>query len=415
MNQSQRNVRYLSVAKLAPCCNGGVQSIQSSGMLVEDTDRVITVVVGGGDGSVVRYAVSGEQGYTFTEVDAVALGPEDEKWSVTSVSRVVAAPAGGGGAAAAAAAAEADGAGADGVAGLEVLAGVKQGFIYRLRWSKLSMAHLSCENHSQPVRGLAYAPGVSEWFVTCSDDTTIRVWDASDYSVVAKNQVKDFSRPTFPTSVTMSVEAIISGWTDGQIRCHGTEDGRHLFNISDAHRDGVNAVQFSSNERFVISGGAQGEVRVWELRSRDLVSHLKEHTMAVTSVALFPDDVHAMSCSRDRSLLCWDLRAERRISSHTQRMGGMNDVAVRPGGDGVGGDLIFTVGQEQKVTQWDLRDPNPVKVVDAGEEVRSITVSHDGRHLATGGMAQTVKIWDVDMPERGPLSQGLGHSSRIEW
>ena len=99
---------------------------------------------------------------------------------------------------------------------------------------------------------------------------------------------------------------------------------------------------------------------MWELRSRELVSHLKEHTMPVTDVALFPDDVHALSCSRDRSLLCWDLRTERRISSHTQRMGGMNAVGVS---DGPSGLSIYTVGQEQKVTQWDLRMPNAVRVV----------------------------------------------------
>ena len=114
------------------------------------------------------------------------------------------------------------------------------------------------------------------------------------------------------------------------------------------------------SQRFVVSGGVQGEVRVWELRSRELVSHLKEHTMPVTDVALFPDDVHALSCSRDRSLLCWDLRTERRISSHTQRMGGMNAVGVS---DGPSGLSIYTVGQEQKVTQWDLRMPNAVRVV----------------------------------------------------
>ena len=30
--------------------------------------------------------------------------------------------------------------------------------------------------------------------------------------------------------------------------------------------------------------------------------------MHVTSIRLFDDDVHALTCSRDRSFLCWDLR-----------------------------------------------------------------------------------------------------------
>ena len=51
---------------------------------------------------------------------------------------------------------------------------------------------------------------------------------------------------------------------------------------------------------------------------------------------------------------------------------------------------------------------------DAGEEIRSLSISSDGRFLATGGLAQTVKLWDAAALERGPLSQGVGHSSRIE-
>ncbi|CAM9496227.1 unnamed protein product, partial [Laminaria digitata] len=65
--------------------------------------------------------------------------------------------------------------------------------------------------------------------------------------------------------------------------------------------------------RFLVSGGTEGELRVWELRSRDLVSHLKQHGQRVTSITLFSDDVHALSVSRDRSLICWDLRSENQV------------------------------------------------------------------------------------------------------
>ena len=43
---------------------------------------------------------------------------------------------------------------------------------------------------------------------------------------------------------------------------------------------------------------------------------------------MFDDDVHALTCSRDRSFLCWDLRREKRISNHTQRMGGINAIVL---------------------------------------------------------------------------------------
>jgi len=36
--------------------------------------------------------------------------------------------------------------------------------------------------------------------------------------------------------------------------------------------------------QFVASGGAGGELRVWDLASREMVAHMKHHTMAITDL-----------------------------------------------------------------------------------------------------------------------------------
>ena len=37
----------------------------------------------------------------------------------------------------------------------------------------------------------------------------------------------------------------------------------------------MTALVLSHNQRYIMTGGGEGDVRVWELRSRELVSHLK--------------------------------------------------------------------------------------------------------------------------------------------
>lgn len=66
----------------------------------------------------------------------------------------------------------------------------------------------------------------------------------------------------------------------------------------------------SHNGRFFITGAETGEIRMWEMRTRELVSSLKEHKQRVTSLALFSDDTIAVSASKDRCILRWDLRQE---------------------------------------------------------------------------------------------------------
>ena len=70
------------------------------------------------------------------------------------------------------------------------------------------------------------------------------------------------------------------------------------------------------------------QVRVWDIKSRELVSHMKEHLDAVTCIKIFDDDAHALSGSKDRNIICWDLRHEKRVASLRQRMGGVNSLAL---------------------------------------------------------------------------------------
>ena len=105
----------------------------------------------------------------------------------------------------------------------------------------------------------------------------------------------------------------------------------------------MTAIDLSFNFKFLATGGLDGEVRVWEIRSRELISHLKEHTGKITKIQIMPDDVHLISSSRDKSILGWDLKSEKRITNHTQPMGGINSFCVNPN------DMskFITVGQER--------------------------------------------------------------------
>ena len=185
---------------------------------------------------------------------------------------------------------------------------------------------------------------------------------------------------------------MISGWDDGKIRMYTADTGKHLWSIEDAHKKCVTAIQLSNNLKFLCTGGGEGDVRVWELRSRQMISHLKEHWGKISNIYLFKDDIHLLSASRDKTLLLWDLKAEKRLSSHQQRMGGINDFDVSPDGK-----LVLTTGQDRKVTYWDLKQPAPVRTIEtiANDECNSLSISHNGKMFVTGGSNQVVRVWDM--------------------
>lgn len=292
--------------------------------------------------------------------------------------------------------------------GAQLLITTDRGFVYRMKSKDLSQV-LQCENHTDSVVFVDYPKGVSDKFASCSEDGTIRRWDVSDYVVEGRCTSTSGGAPL---CLVYGEEVLLSGWQDGRIKMFRNDNNSQVWQIDNAHKGGVPTIALANNMKFICSGGMDGEVRVWEMRSREMVSHLKEHTHKVTKVKIFEDDLHLLSSSRDKALLCWDLRSEKRISAHIQRMGGINSFDVAPGRN-----LVLTTGQDRKITYWDLREANPIKSFDTngnpkkGDECFALSISHDGKYFATGGSEQIVRLWDMGTGKI--LSEGSGHSGCI--
>ena len=69
--------------------------------------------------------------------------------------------------------------------GLQCLIATEKGYLHRLRNNDFSQM-LLCENHTKPVLGVWCMPGVSDKFITCSEDGTVRLWDSNSYAVTAR-------------------------------------------------------------------------------------------------------------------------------------------------------------------------------------------------------------------------------------
>jgi len=107
---------------------------------------------------------------------------------------------------------------------------------------------------------------------------------------------------------------VISGWSDGKIRTFAPKSGKLLYQINDAHNHGVTAIS-ALDEGGIISGGAEGEVRIWSIEPtvQRMKCNMKEHRSRVTSIALSEDNRRAVSVSTDGSCIVWDITNNTRL------------------------------------------------------------------------------------------------------
>lgn len=207
-------------------------------------------------------------------------------------------------------------------------------------------ASLQAATRCPDVLAVAFPPGNSEVCVTAGNDACIRVWNLSDLACTATASAADAG---LPVCLVAGRDGHISGWQDGAIRCwphalravaptHGRSptggagssssssgsgssssaaSSAPLWFIADAHparEGGVTALALASNERMLLSGGASGAIRLWDARTRALLSTFKEHASVIGQLQILPTDRLAVSASKDKILSTWDLASMRRLT-----------------------------------------------------------------------------------------------------
>ncbi|KAG7474665.1 glutamate-rich WD repeat-containing protein 1 [Solea senegalensis] len=126
-------------------------------------------------------------------------------------------------------------------------------------------------SHSKSVEDLQWSPNEATVFASCSVDKSIRVWDIRS-----------------PPNSMISAE--------------------------EAHSSDINVISWNRTEPFLLSGGDDGLLKVWDLRQFKTgrpVANFKQHSAPITSVEWNPIDSSVFAASgADDVVSQWDLSVE---------------------------------------------------------------------------------------------------------
>lgn len=269
----------------------------------------------------------------------------------------------------------------------QLLVGMSSGSIFQLDL-RLS-APTPVEKLHLPTRPVSKLVHVSDTSYVSASNELVQ-WSQNEWRILHRCP-KDISI----TSLAWSGPLALVGRSDSLIVGIDNKTGVAVWDFAVPNPTSVKLVR---NMKTAVVATGDGELRLYDLRNREMKVRLKQHVGKVSWMDLFADETFAVSSGRDGCLVTYDMAIGKEISCHRgPRKCGINSfVLCRDQA------TVLAAGMDRRVTQWDLRVMDPIQFFSSSAEVVSMSACDDGKGsqiILTGDAEGVVKLFDNSMSE----------------
>jgi WD40 repeat protein len=247
----------------------------------------------------------------------------------------------------------------------------------------------------------------------------VLVWDAATGRV--SYDFPDHTAPVFAVAWHPDGRRIATAGSAGRqnaVKVWDAADGRPHFDPllgRDSSAGPYQALAFSPDRRYLVTGQQEGAVQVWEAGTGRKVRTLVTHEREVRGLVFSRDGRKLASASGDGEVKLWDAARlgeaqEPRITLRARVPGPGVNVAFSPDGR-----RLAAGGEENTVKVWEVEKGGELLTTLQGHlgEVYAVAfgAAEEGRWIASGGEDGTVKVWDS---RTGKLAHSFrGHTGLI--
>ena len=181
---------------------------------------------------------------------------------------------------------------------------------------------------------------------------------------------------------------LVTGDKQGGILVRNTINGR-VIRKPQPFPGEVCDLAFSANGAVLAASGTGDSIWLYDTQTWKIVQRLKKHNGTVTSIVFTPDGRQMISGSRDHHVAFWNTdtwTVQQRLRAHDT----VQDISVS--GDG---RFLATGGDDGRAKVWDVASGELLSDFPAGDKaILATAMSEDGRFVASGGKDYFVTVWD---------------------
>jgi len=203
----------------------------------------------------------------------------------------------------------------------------------------------------------------------------------------------DVKSPVYTVAYSPDGKYIVSGGKDSKIRVWDINKVKNVRVLS-GHTSGVFSAAFARKGKIIISGSADKTVKIWDIETRQCLKTLKGHSDQVNSVSVSPDDKYAASGSYDNAVKIWDIHSGRCLITLRGHSEEVSSVVFSPDGK-----KLASGGHDFSIKIWNVNSGSIFLTLKRSDEkCCSLAYSPDGKNIASGSR-DNISIWNSNTGE----------------
>ncbi|NCP86288.1 hypothetical protein GW781_06205 [bacterium] len=279
--------------------------------------------------------------------------------------------------------------------------------------------------HSDRVYAVSISPD-GQWVASASRDGSVKIWNASDGSIVQDFLINPDPNPESygATTVAFSPDGKWLAAADGQgeVILWDTTTWQEQTRKLNAHAGVIWSVAFSPDSRLLASGGEDNLAKTWNTPDLSAAQTFSGHRKLLEAVAFSPDGSRLATASDDRSAKVWDVASGAEIVSFTIPNRSINQPRAMGVAFSPNGSRLIVSSTDASLWIWDIPSRQRVMQIWGHEDWVYGVMTLNGGEIVSAGADRSIRVWDGQygrslMELRGHTDQvfGLAVSPDQQW